>query len=397
MNPAVKRVDCLDYFRGVAILAVFLFHCLATVFGVKFPWDGWFRDFSIAPSFLALMPIPACLGDAGVPIFFVVSGFCIHVSFQRDRQWGGFFVRRFFRIYPPYILAVLLFALVLPETARRLSGSGGAGWDQWTSHLLLFHNFSPDTIYGFNPSFWSIAVEVQLYLIYPLLLALAGKFGWRRILFVLLAFQLSMEGVAGAASTMVLYPSLRPLALEIGHYSYWLQMSPFAYWFSWSLGAFIADAYLAGRPLPLANGSLISWFGLSFLSYFMRPTEPFGFLLFSVTAAVAMSKLMARDMLPAGLPRFGLKHLRLTGIWSYSIYLLHQPLLVMMNFRFTASWPAAIHHPFLRFWLCILSWAIIMPIGGLWCRVLERPSISAGKRIIQSRPAQQLQAPMREG
>ena len=385
MKTTIKRVDCLDYFRGMAIIAVFLFHCLATVFGAKFPWNGWFRDFSLAPSFLALLPIPACIGNAGVPIFFVVSGFCIHLSFQRDHQWGGFLIRRFFRIYPPYVLAVLLFALVLPETVRRLFGAENAGLLQLVSHLLLLQNFSSSTIYGINPSFWSIAVEVQLYLIYPLLLMLVGKLGWRRSLFLLLAFQVLLAGVAGVTSTMMLAPSLRPLALEIGHYSYWLQMSPLAYWFSWSLGAWIADVYLAGQPPPLVNGSLISWFGLSFLSYFVRPIEPFGFLLFSVTAAVAINKLLSRDISPVHFALVGFRHLRLTGIWSYSIYLLHQPLLVIMNFYVIALWPGMAQHPFLRFWLCILSWLVVMPVGGIWHHCFERPSIAAGKRVVQKK------------
>jgi peptidoglycan/LPS O-acetylase OafA/YrhL len=52
----------------------------------------------------------------GVPIFFVVSGFCIHVSFQQQsREWGGFFLRRFFRLYPAYLAAVLLFMLLNPD------------------------------------------------------------------------------------------------------------------------------------------------------------------------------------------------------------------------------------------------------------------------------------------
>ena len=61
----------------------------------------------------------------GVAIFFVVSGFCIHLSFRRGApgDWRGFFIRRFFRIYPPYFLAVLIFAFFFwPGTARQVRG-----------------------------------------------------------------------------------------------------------------------------------------------------------------------------------------------------------------------------------------------------------------------------------
>jgi len=383
LKESKNHVDFLDHLRGVAILAVFLFHCLATIFGIKFPWNGLVRDFSIAPSLLALLPIPACIGDAGVPIFFVVSGFCIHMSYQQSRKWGGFFARRFFRIYPPYLLAVLLLALFLPETIKIFFGVGDAGRLQVASHLLLIHNFSPDTNFGINPSFWSIAVEVQLYLLYPVLLMLVNNFGWRKTLFMLLVCQLLFDCVAGATSTLVIYPSLRPIAFAIGHYDYWLGMSPLAFWFSWALGAFIADAYLNKQPFPMAKASLISWFALAFFCYFVRPLEPFRFLLFAVVTAIAISKLLSGIRPTIRIPNFLLNHLRLTGNWSYSIYLLHQPMLVALNVCVVTFFPATNHHLFLRFWLCVISWFVIMPFGGFWYRLIERPSIAVGKRIIQ--------------
>src|SRR5579859_6331331 len=105
-NPD-QHVEMLDFIRGIAILAVLVFHTLGLTFGYDaLPWHGWWRDFSGSFSFLCFLPV-ALLAQAGVAIFFVVSGFCIHVSFQRQgRQWGSFFTRRFFRIYPPYLLAV---------------------------------------------------------------------------------------------------------------------------------------------------------------------------------------------------------------------------------------------------------------------------------------------------
>ena len=46
------------------------------------------------------------------------------------------------------------------------------------SHLFLVHNFNPDWYYGINGAFWSIAVESQLYVLYPVLVALASRRGW---------------------------------------------------------------------------------------------------------------------------------------------------------------------------------------------------------------------------
>ena len=114
MTLTKPYVPALDAIRGAAILAVFLFHSLGVSFGFdKLPWNGLFRDFANASkSFLLLYPLT--YGSAGVAIFFVVSGFCIHLSFSKgsDKRWASFANRRLFRIYPPYLFALLIFFFV---------------------------------------------------------------------------------------------------------------------------------------------------------------------------------------------------------------------------------------------------------------------------------------------
>ncbi|MGA2854041.1 MAG: hypothetical protein ABSE90_07930, partial [Verrucomicrobiota bacterium] len=83
------------------------------------------------------------------------------------------------------------------------------------------------------------------------------------------------------------------------------------------------------------------------------------------------------------IPDFCLKHLRLTGIWSYSIYLLHQPLIGMGVLIFVMIYPVAGNYPLLQFAFCLVSWFAIMLIGGLWYRLCELPSIACGKQLIQ--------------
>lgn len=75
---------------GVAILVVFAYHSLGALFGrQQLSWHQWFPDFNVPRSFLLLLPIT--LGWAGVALFFVVSGFCIHLSFSKSPQWSLFF------------------------------------------------------------------------------------------------------------------------------------------------------------------------------------------------------------------------------------------------------------------------------------------------------------------
>lgn len=179
MNDSRRHLVELDYFRGIAILAVLLFHTLGFVFSwdeAFLPWDGVFRDASSLGRLISFFPIS--IGQIGVQIFFVVSGFCIHASFQQNPKWKEFFFRRFFRIYPPYF-AALVFCVLLEWTHYPAGFANREFWRQIGTHLLLMFNFSESTILVFNKAFWSLAIEAQLYLIYPLFLMLVKKIGWR--------------------------------------------------------------------------------------------------------------------------------------------------------------------------------------------------------------------------
>src|SRR6266704_2118684 len=144
MNHRQKHIDFLDHFRGIAAVAVFLFHSLGTACGRnQLPWANWIADFDVSRTFLVLLPFS--LGWSGVAIFFVVSGFCIHLNFRRKPDWRDFTLRRFFRIYPPYLFAVLFFSLLIPWSRV---GFDLLGVSQLWTHLALVHNFDNHSFIG---------------------------------------------------------------------------------------------------------------------------------------------------------------------------------------------------------------------------------------------------------
>src|SRR5260370_3541487 len=135
-----SHIEVFDVLRGIAILAVFSYHALGTSFGFDhLTWVGLWRNFQVSPSFLIFLPFT--YGWAGVAVFFAVSGFCIHLSHVRSGENGylRFFVRRFFRIYPPYLLCLLAFFFIPPWRSVGVDTLVGAG--QLISHALLIHNF----------------------------------------------------------------------------------------------------------------------------------------------------------------------------------------------------------------------------------------------------------------
>ena len=375
MKESTQKIDFLDHIRGIAILMVFLYHSMADGFGYReLPWGHWFRNLHVPSSFLAVFPIS--MGWAGVAVFFAVSGFCIHLSFVRSRSqsFKEFYARRFFRIYPPYLLALITFILIIPAAHK-----GFPGWEflkQSISHLSLLHNFTQGTYYGVNPSLWSLAIEVQLYLIYPALVFMVRRMGWPWTLALLATVEVAIRAATG-----------------IHFFAYncepkqWLLGSPIGYWFSWSIGAAVADAFHKNEPQPLAKWPLALWFVLAMGSWFVKPLYPMTFLFFSVLTAGAIAKLIAGERIGLPLPRLVSEHLRETGVLSYSLYLWHQPFIGPVAMWLREHLPNFVNRDVCRFLLCTLLWALLFPLARVLYRFCELPSMEAGKAFVKGKQA----------
>jgi peptidoglycan/LPS O-acetylase OafA/YrhL len=377
MNGPAKHVDFLDHTRGLAIIAVLLFHSLATAYGyAELPWHGWFRGLAVPASFLWFLPLS--FGQAGVAIFFVVSGFCIQTSFQRPgRRWRDFFIRRFFRIYPAYLAALLIFSLLLQMGRDTGTWLNGGFWLQVLTHLFLVHNFLPRTYFGINGSFWSLAVEAQLYLVFPALLFLAARLGWRRTMAGLGGLELLIRSLDGLVQTAGWDTTLG------GRIVTGLAASPLGYWFSWALGAWLAEAWIKDEPAPLARSSPAGWLALAVGCNFVKFLAPFGFPLFALATAAMIGRRLDGGAAPVRAPGFLMELLKKTGWWSYSLYLLHEPLLQVYSYAVDWLFPgASLNHP-LRLLLIVCTWPAILLAGFLWHELFERPGIAQGKQIIQ--------------
>jgi peptidoglycan/LPS O-acetylase OafA/YrhL len=373
MNHDKIHFTFLDGIRGIAILAVFLFHSLGISYGFdNLPWSGMFRDFDVTSSFLLLYPLT--YGSAGVAIFFVVSGFCIHLSYQRnkDKGWFFFFNRRFFRIYPPYLLSVFVFFFLWPwgdfdvNSLERIAQLG--------SHVLSIHNLDDRYFFGINPSFWSIAVEIQLYLIYPLLILLISRFGWRKSLIIVGVMEVAIR-LSAVVSAIYSTEGLPRF----------LTASPFAYWLSWSLGAYLAECFLEGRTSRLFAARFEIIAVISFLIPLFKPTEPFMFLSFSWLTAIAIDRMISGRwslaVVNGGIVGACWTHLHLLGSVSYSFYLFHQPIIGLTNRGLRLVFPSTFVDPLLLFALCVAWYPFIFFLSLSIHRLIEQPSIILGKVI----------------
>jgi peptidoglycan/LPS O-acetylase OafA/YrhL len=353
-HSAPNHIQRLDVLRAVAILLVVLFHFNITLADVA---AG--RESKILGEIFTF-------GSSGVPLFFVISGFCIHLSFLKDPRQSvrGFYWRRFCRIYPPYFMSLVVFSLLAAFKIR-----GSINLKQFLIHALLVHNFFPAAnFYAINSAYWSLAVEFQFYLLFPVLLLLRSRFGLPVCL-------------AGAFALTVLYEMaclFHPIIAKTVS-----NPTVVPDWYGWILGACLVESYVQGKRFwPAGRLLLLPSFALMIYAYLET-----SLLVFHVfTAYLFFSLLMEVYLNFKGALRVWERLLIPVGTVSYSIYLWHYPVLEMMHKFLRAVLPPALASSELfEFFVCLpLTGAVLAPIVILSYRVGER---WAQKRLRDLRPA----------
>jgi peptidoglycan/LPS O-acetylase OafA/YrhL len=310
-NTSRPHLVKLDALRGFAILAVFLIHTLGPVFlRDQLNWTGFWRDFSSANNPIFFVFYPFTFGWIGVSIFFVLSGFVIHLSYLNAKQFTipSFYWKRFWRIYPPYLLTVVLCILF----NWKYYGVQPEFW-QTITHLLMVYNFNEKHLNGINGSFWSLAIEFQLYLIYPILLFLRQKLGFRKAMIVTFSISLFLRFLI--LSSTAFYN--RPFSSIEGNF-------PLLLWFDWALGAYIADGYFKKEQVfylsKLTIFLLISSFVFSTL---YLPASTISFTLSSLITAILLEQYIQSKRELSTIEKAFVP----LGLCSYSFYLIHFPMI----------------------------------------------------------------------
>jgi peptidoglycan/LPS O-acetylase OafA/YrhL len=227
----------VDALRGLAALAVMFYHI------PRVPLAPPHRS--------GLLFFPLDYSFRGVTLFLVISGFCIHLSTARrlargegaSCSWIAFWRRRFYRLYPPYLAAILfslLTGLCIFQNSvfqSYVNGSIAPAWDVIT-HLLMVHNLVPSCTGGLgNAAFWSLGLEEQLYLLYAPLLLWRAYLPATRVFLLTVAVTLAWN-VAGSLAGGHFVPG--------GNWTTW----PLSFWLIWALGAVAAEAHAGAVTLP---------------------------------------------------------------------------------------------------------------------------------------------------
>jgi peptidoglycan/LPS O-acetylase OafA/YrhL len=306
------RLDAIDGLRAFAAMWVVLFHIRA-VSHARIPVPG--LDQLIRS------------GSTGVSLFLVLSGFCLFLPFAGGRlerfEMGDFMRRRSMRLLPAYIASLLVIVAVHLIAAGRWGLMPLSGWAlpaQLGTHLTLTHQLFPATFYGLNGAYWSLGLEWELYLTLPLLIFSARRLGLARTVVAVIAasatYRLALEaflhvGVIdphGPWATVVL-PNL-----FLGR------------WAEFALGMWAASLYVTGRAVVWARR--LVWVALALVPVgFAMAGRPLGHLVFGLIFFSLVCTVLDDAHPVARL--FSWRPLVALGVMSYSLYLVHQPLLAV--------------------------------------------------------------------
>ena len=311
------------YFAAADVLRIL---CIFTVAWFHIWQQSWLDpSFRIAGHYFDLQRIVR-RGYMLVDLTLMLTGFLLYRPLVRAggriADVKGFYYRRLCRILPCYLLAVLG-AAALALARGRAVGSAPL-WRDLLTHLTFTHTFSMDTYYwtSLNAALWTVAVEMQFYLVFPLLARAFGKAPYVTFSLMTLAALLCRWGVSRLPD-VTLYFNQLPCMLDL----YALGM----------LAAYLSERR-AGAPrrwwaLPLA---LLALVGVFAVLWAQNPADDRELktaqMLWRLPLGVCGAAFLCFASRSPELPRTGAqKPLRFLSAISYNYYIWHQYLAVKLK------------------------------------------------------------------
>ena len=330
LDPGASRLrlSYLDGLRGLAALFVVVHHAYAEV-----------------SNELPLAAIRATqwliYAQVAVDVFIVLSGYCLMLPVVRTPTGtlsggpGKFYLRRARRILPPYY-AALAFSLLLIVLIPGMGHPSGVRWDSslpaltpgiLLSHLFLLHCFSPVAEFKIDYPMWTVAIEWNIYLLFPIFLLpvwrrfgivpmLAAAFGLALLAHLLHAYVyvatswflgLFALGMSGAALGFDARPRLAALRSRVP----WGGVAALL-WLAFLVTAQARESWLATHMWQTDVGV-----GLACVSLLLFCTR------WLTGPAVGPRPVVLRLLESPGAVAL--------GAFSYSLYLTHAPLLALLH------------------------------------------------------------------
>lgn len=324
-GPGLPRIMELDALRGLAALAVVVFHFTShyqRLYGHNGP-----------------LPFEFDVGNYGAHFFFVISGFVIFMTLERTKHVRDFVVSRFSRLFPAY-WAALLITLVTVQTVG-LPGQHVSTRDALFNVTMMADFFGAHEVDG---SYWTLQIELFFYL-QMMIWFVIGALHRTRIMTVcwlLLAFAYGLEARLGVALSY----TLRELLI--------VRFIPF-----FAAGVLLYRVY-GGRDKPWLNASLLAAAVLDawILWSWVEATV--------LAACIGLFLLFIRGKLHV----LAQRPFVFLGTVSYTLYLLHQSI----GFILIAKLEAAGVQPLVSI---VLTGLAVLGMASLLTFAVERPAMRA--------------------
>lgn len=355
----------VDALRGLAAFGVLVTHAfdlaIRGVFGT---------DLTDAPELWRWAAATIGHGSLFVWCFFVVSGLCIHLSIARsitsgNFRWRHYVAARVTRIYPLFLLGLLLAIVAWWFTDDPGSEPASRPWPQFFSSLFSLQAFT-STFPNYQPS-WSLSNEMIYYLAWPVaLLALRRQAGVAIAFSLISAFFFSL--VIGIA--WFVFHQFETSAAIKGLWSVCI-LYPL-----WLWGAWLAENWGTFSP----RISRLLWLGsfpLCLMAELLLAWVRFNNGLHSITAFIGLTSVPGITLLLAGARHARLASLdwaqpliRWLGQFSYPCYVLHMQMLIVVDRVLLPKLGGEIAtHPLLRAMILLVPVFLLLALIGPW---LER-------------------------
>ena len=368
MSHSSRRLNGLDTLRSLAIVLVLMYHYMA--FASNEPTFGW----------------GSTAGWIGVDLFFVLSGYLIGnqlfrgVGESKKFSLPVFYARRFLRTLPNYYLVLALYFLIPSVMATKPLPPL---WEFLTFTRNINHVPGTDFSHA-----WSLCIEEQFYLLFPVIVVFAVRFGTSIRFAWMLIGGLILSGIFTRG---ILWTHFGTLAVgDINGYY------PNIYYASFCR----ADEFLPGIAVAMlrnfhgdiwgklmAHGKKIFTVGLIasvcmiWLVVNHMYIDGYGYTFFMTAFGYSLISMVFAILLLAALSPSTLLHrIKIPGasylaLWSYAIYLSHKPLEIYLarQMKLIGWSPASISG------VAVIFLAIIF-VGSLMYSLVERPFMNIRQR-----------------
>ncbi|MDX2028948.1 MAG: acyltransferase [Alphaproteobacteria bacterium] len=362
-NAFSGRIEALDSLRGIAALVVVFSHCYLT----------WPEELRWQLNWIRYTPLRLFInGHASVIIFFVLSGYVLALPFLRGKQpdYPHYLIKRICRIYIPFFVSIFLAAL-LYQIGFGHTGEGTSQWLQgiWPAappdfltfmgHLLMV---GTEKTMSLNTVMWSLVYEMRISIIFPLLM--------------LLCRSTKKAVIAG----IILYVVATGLLLVSGQTDHWLVRTD-SFLITWVITARFIPFFMAGILISkhareihgyMRKLSAPKRYALLLIPLLMFPIphSHYADVLYGVGAVVlvilAVEAAQIRKLLEA-------KALVWLGHISYSLYLLHLPILILLFRELLGILPYGA--------VVLVVLAASLTASALMNRFVEMPAMALGRKL----------------